>query len=403
MNILYCTNYLSNSTGGSEYVFWLYAKFMAERGHKVYVVCFNTDEEVREITSALGIEVINIAPELKPTPFLPRGLCTNMKYILMGYRKARTKLSKVRVDIIHSNTYTPIILGSMLRNRYGMPHVVTVHDVKSSMDFPFIYQIFYEVEPSHKVTLIKSRLSMRGERLLYRYAKIDAIVVPSFKTKHDIEKIIERSREHRVVRVIPNGIDLIQYYKVVDEGDITYDDLTILYVGRLTFYKNLRTVLLALKTVRRVHPEVKFLIVGSGPASREYLYLIRRLGLEGNVMMLGSVSHEEKVRLIAKSLFVVYPSIFEGFGITILEAWALKKPVIVSAISPLKDIVDHLINGIHVSPFKIKAWHEAIISLIEDVKFAKQLGENGFKKVLSEYDYKKVLRNLERLYERLAT
>ena len=83
------------------------------------------------------------------------------------------------------------------------------------------------------------------------------------------------------------------------------------FVGRLVFYKNLETVIRAFTKVVRTIPDARLEILGDGP-NRE---MLRREAepLGGSVHFAGRVSHEEKIKRIKNSSFMVFPSLLEGF------------------------------------------------------------------------------------------
>jgi len=403
MNILYCTNYFSNSVGGSEYVFWLYVKYMAEHGHNVYVVCFNGDTQALERlrNASSNVQVIALTPEVKLMPYLPRKVFINIKYVVKGLKEINHILRSEDIDLIHTNVYIPVVLGSIIKKRYKIPHITTVHDVRSAMGLLFLYRTFYEVERSPIIALSKSALCKEGERMLFSYTCIDAILAPSNKTARDLNRLLGSRGYSKNVYIIPNAIDIMDYQDPTVHEDELLEE-TILYIGRLTFYKNLDTAIRAFALLRREYPSAKLIIAGDGPARQNYQELVRKLSLGKHVKFLNSVSHRRKLELIANSRFLINPSIFEGFGLVILEAWALRKPVIVSRISPLKDIVEDSIDGLTVPPLNVRAWYDAMSLLMEDNSLIKDMGQHGFNKVLKYYDYKRTYALLEQLYKRYS-
>jgi len=341
-------------------------------------------------------------PEVKLAPYLPRKVFINIKYIVRGLEKINYILRSEDIDLVHTNVYTPVILGSIIKRRYKVPHITTVHDVKSAMGLLFLYRTFYEVERSPIIALSKSALCKEGEKMLLNYTYIDTILVPSNKTARDVSKLLRLRGCSKNIHIVPNAIDVMDYRDpAIHENAVCKE--TILYVGRLTFYKNLDTVIKAFALLKKDHPNARLIIAGDGPARQDYQELVRKLNLGDHVRFLSSVSHRMKLELIASSRFLINPSIFEGFGLVILEAWALRKPVIVSKISPLKDIVEDSIDGLTVPPLDVKAWCDAMRLLMEDSSLIKDMGQKGFNKVLKYYDYKRTYTLLEQLYERYST
>jgi glycosyltransferase involved in cell wall biosynthesis len=78
---------------------------------------------------------------------------------------------------------------------------------------------------------------------------------------------------------------------------------------------------------------------------RDWEDLVKHYGLGDIVEFKGYVSHKEKLYYLSRCRALVLPSTFEGFGMVILEAWALRKPVIVTDVEPLNKIVEHGVDG----------------------------------------------------------
>ncbi|MEM2297859.1 MAG: glycosyltransferase, partial [Ignisphaera sp.] len=174
----------------------------------------------------------------------------------------------------------------------------------------------------------------------------------------------------------------------------------IVFIGRLVFYKNLEVVLKALKCMSS--QDVKLTVIGDGPMKKHWQKLAEDLGITDKVEFKGYVPHEEKIKILRRASALVLPSLFEGFGIVILEAWAYKKPVIVANTPPLNQIVEHGKNGFIVNAFEPKEWASYITILIDDKKLAKNLGASGYNKLTEKYGAKNWIISFERLYKEIV-
>jgi glycosyltransferase involved in cell wall biosynthesis len=198
------------------------------------------------------------------------------------------------------------------------------------------------------------------------------------------------------VFVIPNSLDL-EYYELRE--DITYGDF-ILFIGRLIFYKHLEIVIQALKLLKN-RCAVRLVVLGDGPMRNKWEELVDKLDLKDMVEFKGYVPHRVKLYYLSKCRALVLPSIFEGFGMVILEAWAFKKPVMVADVEPLNKIVDHGLNGLVIDPSNIEEWAKYIATTIMDNFLVKKMGEEGYKKLQKEYNITRQCEEFENLYERL--
>ena len=105
--------------------------------------------------------------------------------------------------------------------------------------------------------------------------------------------------------------------------------------------------------------------------------------------------------MIKRSSFMVFPSVLEGFGIVIIEAFACKKPVLVSDVRPLSDIVINDINGYALPlPFDVNSWSERIIQLLKDREKCELMGRNAYSEFVDKYELDKIVSKMETLYSR---
>ena len=118
------------------------------------------------------------------------------------------------------------------------------------------------------------------------------------------------------ITVIPNGIDPSQY-----QANNTQTKNQAIFVGRLIFYKNLDVILDAFSIVIKKIPDAKLVLVGDGPTKQSLVEKSKSLGIQNNVIFTGRVSHDDKVKLIGQSQVLLNPSLIEGFGIVVLEAY----------------------------------------------------------------------------------
>jgi len=196
-----------------------------------------------------------------------------------------------------------------------------------------------------------------------------AIHTVSDSTKEDLKKI----GISKPIFVIPNSIQINN--GVIE--NVTPEPFLFVFIGRLVHFKNVEIVIKALKIVKKSFPYVKLVIIGDGPHRTILEELVTRLDLGDNVEFMGRLSENEKIRLLKSSRSLVFPSVFEGFGLVILEAFREKKPVLVSDVKPLSDIVDHKKTGLIIPAHDEKKWAKAFEFIIKEKDEATKMGENG--------------------------
>jgi glycosyltransferase involved in cell wall biosynthesis len=95
------------------------------------------------------------------------------------------------------------------------------------------------------------------------------------------------------------------------------------------------------------------------------------------------------------------PSFVEGFGLVILEAFAMVKPVLVADVKPLSELVCNNIDGFVLPVDSPKKWAEKLIYILSNKKICKKMGKAGRVKVEKEYNLDRVVNNMESLYQSL--
>ncbi|MEX2425304.1 MAG: glycosyltransferase family 4 protein [Thermomicrobiaceae bacterium] len=179
-------------------------------------------------------------------------------------------------------------------------------------------------------------------------------------------------------QIIPNGIDSQKFGPhVLPDPAVLSNKPTVLFVGRYDEpRKGFRYLLAAMSRVQREMPDARLLVVG--PGDRQGLdRQIRRLGLH-NVQVIGEVSNEALPGLYAACDVFCAPSTGrESFGIILLEAMALGKPVIASDIDGYRSVTRDGQEGLLVEPRNPDVLSSAILRVLREPELARKLGLAG--------------------------
>jgi len=204
--------------------------------------------------------------------------------------------------------------------------------------------------------------------------------------------------------VIPFGVDVGRFKNHAaatrQELGLQESGMVIGTVCRLIEPKKGLSVLIqAMKELeqRKGEPPCQLLIVGDGPARDELESLRDRLGLSAHVVFAGTRRDIPRV-LHALDAFVL-PSLYEGFGIAILEAMAAGKAVIATKVGGIPEFVVPSETGFLVEPGNVQALAEAIQYLLDDAERATQMGARGRARAQGEFGISGVVRQHEQLYE----
>jgi glycosyltransferase involved in cell wall biosynthesis len=168
----------------------------------------------------------------------------------------------------------------------------------------------------------------------------DSIVSISFHTTRGLRENGARCE----IETVPLCVDL-QAIAAIAPAEIESD---IIYVGRLLDHKGVDLLVEAVAMMKEDRPGVRLLIVGGGPEEAKIMRLIRDLGVDDNVRLLGKVDNDDLPYALMKSSKVLaLPSIREGFGLVALEALAAGIPVVTTSDenNATKDLVRDKVNG----------------------------------------------------------
>jgi glycosyltransferase involved in cell wall biosynthesis len=381
MNVLLLSQFFSTTRGGGEYVFSLVAKKLAENDNKVYVITNKIEGE--NYQEYKNIKVVFVPPVLQYKGGLPPGFSDNIRYAINAIRAGLNIIKNEKIDIIHSNNFAPALAGSILSSLTSKPHITTVHDIFSLCGKNY----WKEWGRQSDVSSLNVWLAPFFEKLMIKL-RYDCIHTVSEATKEDLLKFGAKKPIH----VIHNAIESTH------ASNAKQNPLQFVYVGRLVFYKNLEVAIKAVDIARKTEPGIKLVLVGSGPHRKTLETMVRKMGLEKNIEFKGYVTPEEKSKIIAESSALVFPSLCEGFGLVILEAYEQKKPVLVSNIKPMSYIVSDKVTGYVLDPHDEKAWAQALLEVIKNPDQVKVMGQNGYQSLITSYSQESMYQKVIEMY-----
>lgn len=178
------------------------------------------------------------------------------------------------------------------------------------------------------------------------------------------------------------------------------EDLLIGTLGRLEEpKKGLSFFLRAAALIARERPRARFVLVGEGPARKRLETLAEAAGLAGRTVFAGE-RRDVAALLPAFDLFV-QPSLWEGFGLTLLEAMAAGRPVIASRVGGVPEVVRDGRDGLLVPPGDAEALAGAVLALLRDPVLAARLGRSGRERVATSFGIDGLVRDTVALYREL--
>jgi phosphatidylinositol alpha-mannosyltransferase len=197
--------------------------------------------------------------------------------------------------------------------------------------------------------------------------------------------------------IIPNGVDLEHFSPDVLPIDEFCDGkVNILFVGRLEKRKGLNYLIKAYQQAKREVPNSRLIVVGPGTRLRhKYEKQIMRRGIK-DVVFIGYAGYDELPRYYKTAdIFCAPATSGESFGIVLLEAMAIGKPIVASNIAGYASVINHGAEGLLVPPRNEKSLAQALISLMTDEALRHQIGAKGRAKAL-DYGWQQIA---QRVYD----
>jgi len=382
VKILLLSQFFSSTRGGGEHLFYIMAKKLADNDHQVWVITNKIKDEV--YLSHKNIKIILVPPVLKYQGGLPPSIKDNVQYFLNSVRTGLNIIRKNNIEIIHSNNFTPALVGSLLSFLTSKVHITSVWDIFTLCGCDYWEKWVKQVG----ISKINQIIGPIFEKLVLK-TRCDAFHTISDASKYDLVKYGAK----KPIYMFPPAIEDIQDEKIIQNNK------QFIYIGRLVFYKNVEILIRAINIVRSKEKEVKLIIVGGGPHIKTIQEMITNLHLENNVTTKGYLDTKEKFQLISESNALLFPSLCEGFGLVILEAFSQKRPVLTSNIPPMSDIIENQKTGYLVDPHDENEWAEKIIKLINEPEVSQKMGEDGYKVLKEEYNQETFYQNLVNMYQ----
>lgn len=307
----------------------------------------------------------------RPYPFPYRNFTgkryVKKQFVYLNKLYSERALRSNKFDVFHPTFYDTYFFG-----RLKKPYVITVHDL---IEFKFR-------DTYCKDTSIRPQM----EKVI---TNADRVIAISNNTKKDVIETFGIS---------PDKIDVI-YHGYNEPGTAPTTSpfgRYILFVGYREIYKNFRTFVKAAGAILNKEKDMKLICVGT-PFSEEEVAIFRKLNITDQVLSM-HVSENTLNQLYAHAIVFVYPSLYEGFGMPILEAFANNCPVCLSNTSCFPEIAQDA--GVYFDPMDEGSILSAMQRVIYDDKFRSEMIKMG-RRHLGNFSWKKTAEETIATYSRL--
>jgi glycosyltransferase involved in cell wall biosynthesis len=396
-----------NVGGPAKHVVWLTQGLQSPEWDSVLVAGTVPpgEEDMSYFAETMGISPVfmpEMSREISPKDFLT---------IWKLYRLFRRE----RPDIIHTHTAKAGTVGRLagLLYRWLTPQTLMGRPRKCQFVHTYHGHIFHSYYGP-----LKTRVFLTIEKILARVAT-DRIIVISEQQQTEINKAFRVGSADRF-SVIPLGLDLSLFqdwqarrHKLRAELSLSADNVLVGIVGRLTEVKNHKLFLDAIAAFKEglaatPRKKVLFAVVGDGSLRQQLEQQAAALGLQDDVVFLGSRRDMENIYPAFD--IAALTSLNEGTPLTLIEAMANARPVVSTLVGGVVDLLGPTVSkdaegryavcerGLGVPAGNSEAFASAIQLLVSDEGLRSEMGEAGLQFVISRYSKDRLLDDVRQLY-----
>jgi len=350
-------------SAAAKYVFYL-TKYFIAKGHEVHLLVTSYLYDIPKVTPHIVKPLINKEPY--------RSASITLKFSLYSL------LNNLKYDIVHSQGLNCFI---------GM-NIITAHAFKSLQD-----------------KIVKGSYDFKDyfmERLVFNQAKV--IIAPSNLAKKSLVKFYKIPEDK--IRVIYHGVDIEEFspatpserHNLRKKYGMNDDSFVILFIGEFK-RKNLDDVLMALS---KLNKNIKLIVVGGKRAGDKtyYMKMIEHLKLTSRVLFYDFVSQKQLLELYRISDIYILPTLYDTFGLTVLEAMAVGLPVIVSRRAGVSELLlnTSVEEYFILNEISVEGIRKRLELLMSDETLRRKLGLIA-RKIAEKWTWQKTAEETLKIYE----
>lgn len=362
------------SVGGSGIIATELGKQLAEKGHEIHF-----------ITSSIPFRLNTYHPNIHfhEVEVNQYAVFKYPPYDLTLASKIAEVAERENLDIIHAHYALPhavcaYLAKQMLKRQIGI--VTTLHGTDITVlgyDPSLKDLIRFAIEASDRVTAVSSALAAETYDLIKPEKKIETIY---------------------------NFIDERVYLKkntvaIKEKHGILPDEKVVIHVSNFRKVKRVQDVIRVFRNIAG-KTKAKLLLVGDGPEKSTACELVRKYGLENQVLMLGNQDRVEELYSISDLKLLLSEK--ESFGLVLLEAMACGVPCIGTNIGGIPEVIKNNVSGFLVDVGDVAAATARAMSILEDEQLSKRFTEAAMEMLRNEFSSQKIVSQYEQIYADLA-
>ena len=375
MKILQVVNFFSpHHGGGSIEVVYQLSKALAQRGHEVSI--YTSDIELDQ-------QYISSLSEVKSHAFHKWLTAANLQFTPGIINASKKELEKF--DVIHMHNYRTFqnIVVHHYAKKYSVPYVLQAHGSAGTYFTRGNLKKVYDI--------------LGGYNILRNANKLIAV------SPGEVEQYEKLGIAREKIEIIPNGINPNEFDNLPPRGEfreqynLSDNEKLILYLGRIHQVKGIDLLVKSFINLPENLGKVRLVIAGPDDG---YLSSLKKLSndlnLNEKIIFTGPLYKERKFEAYVAADVYVLPSVYEIFGITVLEACACGTPVIVTDRCGAANIVDGVAGN--VVSYDSNELANAILFMLSDDKISREFSKNGRALVRDKFNWSRIAEQIENIY-----
>lgn len=327
-------------SGGVESTAYFVSKYLAENNEIHIVTTRLPGTYENEVIDKINIHRVG------PTKNYRAGANLSEIFSLIKFVKSSVQIGlELKPDIVEGTNFITHFIAKRIASKNRVPLVFWYPDV-------FIGRWI-------KTSGLASGLIGEIVERINLLSSPDRFIAISRSTK---KKLVKNNIPDDKIEVIGCGVDPKEF----NFKQLKFEKPTIICISRLVAYKKIDNLVWAFAAVRKKIPNLKLIIVGSGPQESSLKKIAQMIKVDKNISHFKNLSRAELIKKLKSSHILCLPSEVEGFGICVIEAAAAQVPYVVSDIDVLKEVSKNGKGGLFFKTGSIKDLSKKIEDLLLD-------------------------------------
>ena len=311
--------------------------------------------------------------------------------LIGGFPELKTFGNRANTYLKQNDDYDIVIDNQSIS--YGMIEIQKRFPFIEIIHHPITFDFKFELASSNKIKYKISRYLWYSFLRMQRKVapKISNIITPSQSSKKGI--MDEFNCKGSSITVINNGLDAQEFCPI--PNSTRNKNRLITTASADVPLKGLDYSLKALKLLKKDNPKIHLIVIGNYKRDGHTERLIKKLGIEQDVIFKKNISKDEIKKLYSSSSIAIVSSLYEGFGYPVIEAMSCEVPIIATNVSSIPELVSDF--GTLIEPKNENQLKRSIIKVMQNYDHFKDIAIKGRQHVIETFNWSKITSEYEKI------